>query len=43
LGRPKNMTNGLKSSLGRTVSNTTWHMNEIQNGGRVGRHIGKKT
>jgi len=35
------MINGLKSSLGHTLSNITWHMNEIQNGGSVGR-IGKK-
>jgi len=43
LGQSKNMANGLKSSLGHTLSNTTWHMDKIQNGGRVGRHIGKKT
>jgi len=42
LGQPKNMTNGLNSSLRHTLSNTTWYIDEIQNGGGVGCHIGKK-
>jgi len=29
LGQSKNITNGLKSSLGHTLSNTTWHMDKM--------------